>query len=200
MLVTSLSIVGYLLFIDSPPSFLRAVTMFIVGFILFDRNLLKADFQTLIYASILLLSIFPSLFFSVGFWFSVAGVFYIFLFLQIANYLKLHFLIQMVALNIWVFSAMLPITHSIFPEFYLTQLYSPIWTILFSFIYPLMILLHLVQFPTLFDDILKLFFSIESGEVYNFQTPIYFLILYIFLPIIGILLYNFRDKLKFNKG
>ncbi len=71
----------YLLFLDSPPSLLRAFGMLLVGFILYDRGIKIVSMQTLLLTVLLLLAFFPKLFFTLGFWLSVSGVFYIFLFL-----------------------------------------------------------------------------------------------------------------------
>ena len=177
VVVTGTFIFSYLIFIDSPPSFLRAVAMFLIGAILFDRNLLKANFETLLYASILLIALFPKLIFAVGFWFSVAGVFYIFLFLKLFK--SLNAVWQIIFINFWVFLAMLPITHSIFSEFYFSQLLSPLWTILFIAIYPAMIIVTLSPYPELIDPIFESFFSIESGELYSFDVSTLWLTIYI---------------------
>ncbi len=72
---------GYLLFLDSPPSLLRAFVMLLVGFVLYDRGIKIISMQTLSLTIILILSFAPKLFFALGFWLSVSGVFYIFLFL-----------------------------------------------------------------------------------------------------------------------
>ena len=74
---------------------------------------------------------------------------------------------------------MLPITHSIFSEFYFSQLLSPLWTILFIAIYPAMIIVTLSPYPELIDPIFESFFSIESGELYSFDVSTLWLTIYI---------------------
>jgi len=75
------TLLAYLLFLDAPPSLVRAYGMLLVGFVLYDRGIKIISMQTLFITLILLLSLFPRLFFALGFWLSMAGVFYIFLFL-----------------------------------------------------------------------------------------------------------------------
>jgi len=72
-------LLAYLLFLDKPPSLLRSFAMLVVGFVLYDRGIKIISMQTLFVTVILLLSFFPKLLFSLGFWLSVSGVFYIFL-------------------------------------------------------------------------------------------------------------------------
>ena len=62
--------------------------MLLVGFILYDRGIEIISMQTLFVSVVLLIVFFPRLFFALGFWLSVAGVFYIFLFLLYFKYLS----------------------------------------------------------------------------------------------------------------
>jgi competence protein ComEC len=73
---------AYMLFLETPPSLLRAFGMLVVGFFLYDRGVEIISMQTLFVTILLLLSLFPTLIFSLGFWLSSFGVFYIFLFLR----------------------------------------------------------------------------------------------------------------------
>jgi competence protein ComEC len=170
----------YLIFLDFPPSFFRAVGMAIVGFLFFDRNILKAPFETLGITVLILLAFQPKLFFSIGFWFSVSGVYYIILYLQL---FKFGFW-DLILINLWVFFAMIPIVHFIFPEFYFSQLLSPIWTILFLLFYPLSALLHTVGFGDLLNPILELFLEIELGEKMELEVSIYVLVPYIIFSLL----------------
>ena len=180
VLFSIIIISGYLIFLGTPSSFLRAVTMFVIGFWIFDRNFLKARFEVLILAVIILIALQPALLFSVGFWFSVSGVFYILLYMK---YFRFGVILDLLLVNLWVFIAMIPIVHYIFPDFYFLQLLSPIWTILFSIFYPLSGLIHILGFGTLFDSFLIEFLSLNIGEKYQFLTPNWFLILYILISI-----------------
>jgi len=169
----------YLMFLGTPSSFLRSVTMFIIAIFIFDRNLLKAKFEVLILAVVILIAFQPNLIFSVGFWFSVSGVFYILLYIKFFNFKKL----DLILINIWVFVAMIPIVHYIFPNFYFQQLLSPIWTILFSIFYPISAILHIIGFGDVFDAMLENFLSLDLGENYSFLTPNWFIILYLIFSI-----------------
>jgi competence protein ComEC len=186
-------ITGYLIFLGNPPSFLRAVSMFLISFLIFDRNLLKSKFEVLFLAVIILIAFQPTLIFSLGFWFSVSGVFYILLYLK---YIKLPIWIDIFLINLWVFLAMLPIVHFIFPIFYFAQLLSPIWTILFSIFYPISAVLHIVGYPALFDEVLSNFLNCECGKEYQFKTPLSILILYLGTSIY----FAFRNFSKNEQG
>jgi competence protein ComEC len=167
----------YLYFLDFPPSFLRAVGMTTFVLFLLDRSILQKPFETLFFVAIFLIAISPRLFFSIGFWLSISGVFYIFLYFQIFRLKKfLNFLF----FNFWVFFSMIPIIHYIFPEFYFTQLFSPIWTVLFIFFYPIAILIHLFGFPKVLDSFLIKFLEIGVYETPKiFYTDLYLLSFYI---------------------
>jgi len=109
--------------------------------------------QTLLITIILILTFFPRLFFSIGFWLSVLGVFYIFLYLKYFSHVKktLNFFL----IPIWVYLMMLPTTIYIFKSFSIYNPLSIIMTIIFSIFYPISIFLHVIGFGELFDFILK---------------------------------------------
>jgi competence protein ComEC len=150
-LVTSLLFV-YMLFLGTPASLLRAFAMLLVGFILYDRGIKVISMQTLLLTTLLLIALFPRLLFSVGFFLSIAGVFYIFLFLIYAqNRSKIwHFLL----LPFWVYLMMLPYSLVIFGNFSLYHPLSILWTSLFTLFYPLSIFLHLIGLGDLLDALL----------------------------------------------
>lgn len=142
----------YVLFLDSPPSLIRAFGMLVIGFILYDRGIKIISMQTLFLTILLLLSLFPRLFFSLGFWLSSSGVFYIFLFLIYFKTLKK--LWQFLLLPIWVYLLMLPFSLAIFENFSIYHPLSILWTSLFSIFYPLSIFLHVIGIGNLFDSVL----------------------------------------------
>lgn len=142
----------YMLFLDSPPSLIRAFGMLVIGFILYDRGIKIISMQTLFLTILLLLSLFPRLFFSLGFWLSSSGVFYIFLFL--IYFKTLSKLWQFLLLPIWVYLLMLPFSLAIFENFSIYHPLSILWTSLFSIFYPLSIFLHVINFGNLFDPVL----------------------------------------------
>ena len=154
----SLVLLSYLLFLDTPPSLLRAFSMLLIGFILYDRGYEIISMNTLLITVILLLSFFPTLLFSLGFWLSVSGVFYIFLF--IIHFKELNKIWQFILLPIWVYLMMLPFSLYIFGNFSIYHPLSILWTTLFSIFYPLSILMHLIAQGDIFDTILLKLISI----------------------------------------
>ena len=159
--IIAITLLSYLLFLDSPNSLLRSFTMLVIGFILYDRGIKIISMQTLLLTVMLLLSIFPRLIFGLGFWLSVAGVFYIFLFL--IHFKHLNKTWQFILLPVWVYLLMLPFSLALFSNFSLYHPLSILWTILFTLFYPLSIFLHLIGFGDLFDDILQAF--LDLGKI-----------------------------------
>lgn len=151
---------AYTLFLDSPPSLIRAFGMLVVGFVLYDRGIKIVSMQTLFLTILLLLSLFPRLFFSLGFWLSSSGVFYIFLFL--IYFKNLSKLWQFLLLPIWVYLLMLPFSLAIFENFSIYHPLSILWTSLFTLFYPLSIFLHLLGVGNLFDP--ALLWLLELGK------------------------------------
>ena len=142
----------YMIFLDIPPSLLRAFVMLLIGFILYDRGYKIISMLTLLLTIMLILSFFPRLAFSLGFWLSVCGVFYIFLFLiHFKNFSKLW---QFILVPVWIYLMMLPISVFIFESFNSYHPLSILWTSLFSLFYPLSIILHFIGYGELLDSYL----------------------------------------------
>lgn len=157
--ISSFFLLFYMIFLDTPASLLRAFSMLIVGFFIYIRGFRIISMQTLYIASLILLSFFPRLFFSLGFWLSVAGVYYIYLFLL---YFKtINKIYQFFLLPIWIYLMMLPHSLYIFKLFSNYHPLSIIWSILFSIFYPLSIFLHLIQWVDLLDNLLKYLINIQ---------------------------------------
>ena len=167
--LVSLVLLAYLLFLDSPPSLLRAFAMLIIGFILYDRGVKIISMQTLFLTTITLLALFPKLFFALGFWLSIAGVFYIFLFL--IHFQNLSKKLQFLLTPIWVYFVMLPFSLAIFSNFSLYHPLSIIWTTLFTLFYPLSILMHLINLDTLFDFLLNYLLHLGENTTKVFLSP-----------------------------
>lgn len=140
---------AYMLFLDSPPSLVRSFGMFVVGFILYDRGIEIFSMQTLFVTILLLLAFFPRLAFSLGFWLSAGGVFYIFLFL--IHFKNLNLFWQIVGISVLVYLFMLPVSLFIFQNFSIYHPFSIVLAILFTPFYPLSIFLHLIGFGDFFD-------------------------------------------------
>ncbi|MDA3907719.1 MAG: ComEC/Rec2 family competence protein [Sulfurimonas sp.] len=193
-LIVAFSLLLYLNFLDSPPSLLRAFGMLVVGFVLYDRGIKIISMQTLLLTVILLLVIFPSLLFSLGFWLSISGVFYIFLFL--IHFKHLSKIWQFILIPFWVYILMLPFSLVIFGNFSIYHPLSIIWTTLFTLFYPLSIFLHLIGQGDLFDGVLEsLMLLAQSQETVELETS--WLVLHIGLSIMSIFKKSFVWLLLF---
>ncbi len=126
--------------------------MFVIGFYLYDRGIKIISMQTLFVTIILLLAFFPRLAFSLGFWLSAGGVFYIFLFL--IHFKNLNIFWQMVGVSVLVYLYMIPVALYIFQNFSIYHPFSVILSMLFTPFYPLSILAHLVGFGDFSDPFL----------------------------------------------
>jgi len=182
-LIVFLVLGSYAIFIGMTPSVLRAYAMSLVGFFLFANNIKIISFGTLFFTICTILILFPSLIFSIAFWFSVSGVFYIFLFLHYFS--NLNKISIFLLLNFWVFILMLPIVHFTFPLFSLYQLFSPLISMIFILFYPLSLLLHVSGFGGVLDAYLIWFLSLHV-EVYTLSTPPLFFASYIFFSLLAI--------------
>ena len=160
-LVVAVFLFAYVWFLDFTPSLIRSFGMLVVGYFLYDRGLKIISMQTLFLTLLLLVAFFPRLLFSLGFWLSASGVFYIFLFLH--HFKKMNKVAIFFLLSIFVYLAMLPFSLYIFEIFSLMHPLSIVWSALFSIFYPLSILLHVSGFGGVFDGwLLKL---LSLGEL-----------------------------------
>ncbi len=182
-LFISLILFAYLIFLDTPPSLLRAYTMMLIGFFLYDRGYKIVSMQTLVLSAIILLSFFPRLLFSLGFWLSIAGVFYIFLFL--IYFKNLSKTAQFLLLPFWVYLMMLPYSLAIFTNFTLYHPLSILWSILFGVFYPLSILAHLLGQGEIFDTLLDALIHLPKNSIQVEVYPTY-LTLFIMLSFLAI--------------
>lgn len=173
----------YMLFLETPPSLLRAFGMLIVGFVLYDRGIEIVSMQTLFVTLLLLLALFPILLFSLGFWLSGFGVFYIFLFL--IHFRHLSYWRQFFLLPIWVYLMMLPFSLAIFGSFSLLHPLSILWTELFVIFYPLSLFLHLVGFGDLLDFALHVLLELAPNAS-STKLPMPLLGVAIFLSLLSI--------------
>ncbi len=156
---------SYLIFLDSPPSLLRAFVMLVVGFIIYDRGLKVLSVQTLLLTVLIILAFFPRLLFSIGFWLSVLGVYTIFLFL--IHFKNSNKILQFIFIPIVVYMLMLPYSLYIFSNFSIYHPFSIILTSLFTIFYPLSMILHIVGFGGGLDSMLNILleFKIENISI-----------------------------------
>ena len=181
--VIAVVLLSYLLFLGSPPSLLRAFSMLIIGFILYDRGIKIISMLTLLLTVILLLSFFPRLFLSIGFWLSVSGVFYIFLFL--IHFKELSKVWQFILIPFWVYLLMLPYSIVIFGNFSIYHPLSIIWTSLFTLFYPLSIFLHLIYQGDFLDRVLQALLRLNTGEI-KISLDWIWLVIHVALSLISI--------------
>ncbi len=183
MIVVSIILFSYLIFVDMVPSLLRAFIMFVFALFLLRNNIKLLSFETLFIVVLFIIALFPKLLFSLSLWFSVSGVFYIFLFLHYFKNFNKY--LQFILFNFWIYLAMNPIVHFFFPTTTIEQLYSPIFTLLFTLFYPLVALLHILQLGNLLDTILLFLinYPIKPIEV---ATPLVFFLFYILISIFSI--------------
>ena len=194
LILTSFVLLFYLIFIGMPPSLLRAFVMFIFALFLIRNNIRIISFETLLIISIIIISLFPKLLFSLSLWFSLAGVFYIFLFIKYFN--TLNKILQLVLFNFWLYLTINPITHYFFSTTTIEQLYSPIITMLFTLFYPISILLHLLNSGGLFDVYLKYLNNINFYSI-DIYTPLYFFVIYVIVSLLSIFKKRFFLLLNF---
>ncbi len=174
---------AYLYFLDFVPSLLRAFSMSLFAYFLYDRGIKILSFASVFWVVAFLITLWPKLLFSLGFWLSVAGVFYIFLFLYHMKALKPWQ--SFILLHLWVYLAMLPIVHVYFGTFSLHQLYSPLLTMLFIAFYPLVLFLHLVGQGDSLDFLLNILLSIQAKSIEVF-FPLWGLFFYLILSILAV--------------
>lgn len=149
-------LLAYLFVLDFVPSYLRALGMGLLGFFLLVRNFRLINFANLFLTIAILIAFFPHLLFSIGFYFSVLGVFYIFVYIR-HFWGKFGLFWDTLGLNIFVFLAMNIPVYYFFPTISIQQISVIFLTYIFSIFYPFVALLHLVGFGGLLDEILLKF-------------------------------------------
>lgn len=172
----------YAYLIDFAPSFLRAFVMSLVGFYFYIRYFRVISFMTLAVSVAFLLAFFPYLLLSLGFWFSVMGVFYIFLYLH-------HFKFKWwdsIFVNIWVFLAMVIPVHGWFAYTSWQQFGAILLSIVFVLFYPLAFLLHVIGYGGVLDSQIIKLLNISSGGA-DISTPLWLVGVYLILSLGSIL-------------
>ena len=163
------------------PSYIRSLVMALWGFYLLIKNVKILSFINLFFSVLFCLALFPQLLFSVGFLFSVMGVFFIFLYLH-------HFgkawskgfwgnFGNVICLNIWTFFAMIMPVLYFFPLVSMQQILAIILSAAFVVFYPVALLLHLVGFGFLLDAPLLEFFNFKLYGT-DMKIPLWLLLTY----------------------
>ena len=173
---------AYLLFLGLVPSLVRSFAMMAAGFWLLHRHIRLLSFETLMWVVFLLLALFPRFLFSLAFWLSVSGVFFIYLFLHHFDGWKKWQLA--VGINFFVFWMMLPLSLHIFGSFDPRMLFSPFLSLLFIVFYPLELVLHLIGYGGALDGLLG-FLDIDPGGM-DVEVPMALLGLYLLLLLLAL--------------
>jgi len=159
----------YLWALEFIPPMVRSFGMIAVGYWLYDRGLKIVSIQTLLITVGLLLAFFPKLFFSLGFWFSSFGVLSIFIFIRYYEEWKPWQIF--LALHIWCYLVMLPISLAIFGTFGWWHIGSIPLALLFNLYYPVVLALHLTPWGDFFDPYLMTLFG--TGDVHRIVIPVW---------------------------
>ena len=174
----------YIWFVGSPASLVRSYGMLLVGWFFLLLGVELVSFRLLSIIALVLMILFPSLVVSLGFWFSIFGVFYIFLLLSYTKKLS-QWLVMIFVIPFGIFVLMLPLVHTIFPMISSYQLLSPFLSLGFIIFYPLEILLHSIGKGSVLDGMLLKLFALP----YKFTThtlPLNMTIGYILLSLVAI--------------
>jgi competence protein ComEC len=173
----------YLLLTNVVPSLLRSFIMFVLGIYFLRCNIKLLSFQTLFLTFCLVLAFFPTFIFSISFWFSITGVFYIFLYLEYFKTLPKVF--SFLFFNFWIFFVFNPIVHFFFYNTTYEQLLSPFMTLVFTVFYPFELFLHLISYSYILDRYLIYLLEYKMN-VFEVQTPFLFFIAYVLLSLFAI--------------
>lgn len=173
----------YLLLTGIVPSLLRAFIMFVIGIFLLRSNIKILSFNTLLLTLLLIVSIYPKFLFSISLWFSIIGVFYIFLYLQ--YFKNLPKVLSFFFFNIWIFLVFNPIVHYFFENTSYEQLISPFITILFTIFYPLELFFHLIGQGSLLDSFIIEFLNYKIVS-FTSKTPLWLFIVYTITSLVSI--------------
>jgi len=157
----------YLWALEFNPAMVRSFGMIAVGYWLYDRGVRIISFQTLAVTLGILLAFSPKLFFSLAFWFSAFGVLLIFIFIRYFEHWKNWQIF--LALNVWLYLTMLPISLSIFGTFGWIHAGSIGLNIVFNLYYPLVLAFHTIGMGEIFDPYLLSMF--ESAQIKKVAIP-----------------------------
>lgn len=167
----------YLYLTDFLPSLLRAYIMFIFALLFLRYKIKIFSFFNLFLVFLTILAFFPKYIFSFALWFSLAGVFYILLYVQYFQNFKSK-LFHILFFNMWIYLIMTPIIHMFFPVFTFYQLLSPFVSILFPMFYISELVLHIFDYGSFLDEYILMFLNTKI-EVYTLKVNTYFFIAFI---------------------
>lgn len=151
----------YLVLLEFTPSFLRAYFMALFTFILACKNIKIISFNMLFLVASSLIAFNIKLLFSLSFYLSVCGVFYIFLYIK---YLKFNKLIDFFLINIYVYFCISLIVVYFFKNFSPYSLLSIIFTPLFTPFYIIDLILHIFGIGYFSNFIINFLLSIKTSS------------------------------------
>lgn len=183
LLFTVVVLFFYVLLTDIVPSLLRSFIMFVLGIYFLRNNIKLLSFETLFLTLCIVLASFPIFLFSISFWFSITGVFYIFLYIQ--YFKNLPKALSFLFFNFWIFFVFNPIVHYFFYNTTYEQILSPFITLGFTLFYPFELFLHFIGFSYIFDKYIIWFLEYKMN-VFEVQTPLLFFIVYVLLSLSAI--------------
>jgi competence protein ComEC len=151
----------YLYFVGFPPSLVRSYLMefivFIFAFYLKDIF----SFRLLFLAVVIAIVLFPRFVINVGFFLSVMGVFFIFLYFK---FFRPSF-VSGIVLPFYLYFVMFFVVHHFFGNFNYYQLLSPFVSLIFTIFYPLEIVLHLFGIGGVFDNLILEYLKLGDSFV-----------------------------------
>ena len=158
----------YLYVTGFPPSLIRAYVLEIVVFLY--AYYLQNPFSLKILGVVFFVSllIFGEKVFSIGYFLSITGVFYIYLFFRYYR----PTLKNSVLLSFYMFAVMFIISHSFFGNFNVYQLFSPFVNLGFTIFYPVEILLHAIGVGGVLDGLILKYLSL-GGHFGMFKLPLW---------------------------
>ncbi len=183
ILISLVFLFYYLILTDIIPSLLRAFVMLVLTIYFLRSNIKIVSYTNLFFTFLIVIALFPKFLFSLGFWFSIIAVFYIFLFIQYFKNLNKYF--QIIFFDFWMFLVFNPIVHFYFPQTTYEQFLSIIINILFAIFYVFEIVAHIFGFAIYFDGFIKDFLSYKMN-VFSVETPFYFLLIYMIFSLISV--------------
>ena len=183
ILISLVILFYYLILTDIIPSLLRAFVMLVLTIYFLRSNIKIISYTNLFFTFLIVIALFPKFLFSLGFWFSIIAVFYIFLFIQYFKNLNKYF--QIIFFDFWMFLVFNPIVHFYFPQTTYEQFLSIIINILFPIFYVFEIVAHIFGFAIYFDGFIKDFLSYKIN-VFSVETPFYFLLIYMIFSLASV--------------
>ena len=166
----------YVVLTDIVPSLLRSFIMFLIGIYFLRSNIKVFSFQTLFITLLVIISLYPKFLFSISLWFSMFGVFYIFLYLQYFKNIPKFY--SFFLFNFWIFFVFNPIVHFFFLNTSYEQLLSPFITVVFTIFYPSELFLHFIGYGNLLDEYILPLLKYKM-EIFEVSTPLWFFIMYV---------------------